>query len=138
MVVIGLDIGKKRIGVAKWTPKGRIVTPLTLIHVKKPIHAFKAIAQLVTEHETTHMVLGYPLMPNGHAGELAALVENWHAKLKTNFDFPIVLWDERMTSKQAERTLSSVGLSQKKQRNVIDMAAAMGILSSWLSAEGHI
>ena len=138
MVVLGLDIGKKRIGVARWSPKSRIVTPLTVIQVTKPIAAFREIEALVNEHTPVALILGYPLMPNGHPGELANLVNMWATKLRDQLQVPISLWDERMTSKLAEQDLKALGIAQKEQRSVVDMAAAMRILESWLKAKGHL
>ena len=138
MVVLGLDIGKKRIGVALWSPKSRIVTPVTVIQVTKPIAAFREIEALTNTHTPDKMVLGYPLMPNGKPGELAKLVDIWAAKLGAQLSVPIELWDERMTSKLAEQDLRNLGVAQKEQRSVVDMAAAMRILESWLMAKGHL
>ena len=138
MVVLGLDIGKKRIGVAQWSPKSRIVTPVTVIQVTKPIAAFREIEALTNTHTPDKMVLGYPLMPNGKPGELAKLVDIWAAKLGAQLNVPIELWDERMTSKLAEQDLRTLGVAQKEQRSVVDMAAAMRILESWLMAQGHL
>ena len=138
MVVLGLDIGKKRIGAALWSPESRIVTPLTVIQVTKPIAAFREIETFVNEHTPTTIILGYPLMPNGQPGELASLVDTWAAKLREQLDISIELWDERMTSKLAEQDLKALGISHKEQRSVVDMAAAMRILESWLRAKGHL
>lgn len=138
MVVLGLDIGKKRIGAALWSPESRIVTPLTVIHVTKPIAAFRDIETLVKEHTPNTIVLGYPLMPNGQPGELASLVNTWATKLSEQLQIPVELWDERMTSKLAEQDLKALGIAQKEQRSVVDMAAAMRILESWLRAKGHL
>ena len=138
MVVLALDIGKKRIGAALWSPASRIVTPLALIQVKKPILALRDIENLADEHNPSTIVLGYPLMPNGKPGELASLVNVWVNKLHERFEMPIELWDERMTSKLAEQDLRALGIAQKEQRSLVDMAAAMRILESWLHAKGYL
>lgn len=138
MVVIGLDIGKKRIGVAKWTPESLIVTPVRAVEVKKPIQALNEVSEILHTHRATTVVLGYPLSPSGQTGEISILVQKWRNKLKTLFDLPIELWDERMTSKQAERELTALGISQKSQRTLVDVAAAMHILDSWLRAKDYL
>ena len=138
MVIIGLDIGTKRIGVAQWSPSSRIVTPVGTIHVDKPIKAYQALIEIIDTQQPTAIVLGYPLMPNGQPGELARLVDKWHTRLESHCDIPIKRWDERMTSKRAEQDLTTLGLSHKEQRHVVDVAAAMHILDSWLQAQGHI
>ena len=133
--VLSLDIGTKRIGVAKWAPKLVSVQPLTLIHVQRPIEAFKTIASLAEEFDATHLVLGYPLMPNGNPGQMAKIVLKWRDKLEAELNYSIELWDERMTSKQAERDLSALGIRSKRIRETVDMAAAMRILEGWLNAQ---
>ena len=114
------------------------MTPLTVIHVTKPIAAFRDIETLVKERTPNTIVLGYPLMPNGQPGELASLVNTWATKLSEQLQIPVELWDERMTSKLAEQDLKALGIAQKEQRSVVDMAAAMCILESWLRAKGHL
>ena len=135
MHVIGLDIGKKRIGVAKWSTDSPIVKPVELITVGRPVEALNRIKFIFESLSADKIVIGYPLMPNGKSGELAQLVHKWSSKLEATIGCSIVLWDERMTSKQAERDLSLLGIKAKDQKKLVDMAAAMRILESWSLAE---
>lgn len=135
MIALGLDIGTKRIGVAKWSPETRVVTPTQTVLVKRPKDALMTIHSLIQEHEATHLILGYPLMPNGEPGELAQLVRRWQTKLIEATDCKVILWDERMTSKLAEQDMRLLGLNTKQQRKFVDVAAAMRILDSWITAK---
>ena len=74
-------------------------------------------------------------MPNGQPGAIAKIVERWHSKLKQETDCVVTLWDERMTSKQAEQDMRLLGLNSKQQRKIVDVAAAMRILDSWIIAQ---
>ena len=131
MLVIGLDIGTKRIGVAKWSTHSPIVQPVELIEVERPILALERIKALVVSLSVNHIVLGYPLMPNGTPGALAQIVIKWKHKLEQSLHCSVDLWDERMTSKQAERDLSLMGINTKDQKQFVDIAAAMRILEGW-------
>jgi len=138
MLVIGLDIGTKRIGVAKWSTDSPIVKPVELITVQRPITALARIKVVFESLSATKIVIGYPLMPNGKPGELAHLVHKWTSKLESTIGCSVVLWDERMTSKQAERDLSLLGIKAKDQKHLVDIAAAMRILESWSMAESFV
>ena len=129
MVVLGLDIGKKRIGVALWSPKSRIVTPVTVIQVTKPIAAFREIEALTNTHTPDKMVLGYPLMPNGKPGELAKARGHLGGRLGAQ-----LCADRAVGRTHYQQTggagFKEPGLAQKEQF-VVDMAAAMRILESY-------
>lgn len=135
MIALGLDIGTIRVGVAKWSQDSPIVTPVETISAKRPKHALATVQSLIQKHQATHLILGYPLMPNGQPGAIAQIVDRWKSKLEEDTECVVILWDERMTSKQAEQDMRLLGLSAKQQRNVVDMAAAMRILDSWITAK---
>ena len=133
--VLSLDIGTKRIGVAKWDPKVAVVQPGILIHVTRPIQAFDVLKDFAADFKPHTLVLGNPLMPNGKPGEIAHLVYKWSKKLASELPYEVVLWDERMTSKQAERDLQAIGMKSTKIRQTVDVAAAMRILENWIDAQ---
>ena len=132
---LALDIGTKRIGVAKWDPAIGLVQPVTLIQFKRPREALESINEICKDFSPTGLVLGYPLMPNGKPGEIARVVLKWKEKLEVSFPDSVFLWDERMTSKLAERDLSTLGLTTKQIRSAVDVAAAMRILENWIAAK---
>ena len=82
-MILGLDIGKRRIGVAKLSHDGdaQVVLPLTLIHYRKPGDALRQILKITESEPISAFVLGYPLNPDGSKGEMALLVERWRLKL---------------------------------------------------------
>lgn len=132
MRILGLDVGSKRIGAALsdemgWTAQGKTVL------VRKGISEdIRAISQLASEHRAEEIVVGLPLNMNGSIGrggkEVLALIE----KLKSRIDLPIKVWDERLTTVAAEKTLIEANLSRKRRRKVIDKLAAVLILQGYL------
>lgn len=138
MNILGIDIGTKRIGVAIWQDAAPIIRPIELIEVRKPIDAFHRIKTIVDDNSVSHVIIGYPLQPNGQVGILGKLAERWAAKLSQELTCTTVLWDERMTTKQAQRDLNDANVHGKRIKELIDMAAAMKILESWLLAQSKL
>lgn len=138
-VVIALDVGDRRIGVAKSDPLGMIASPLTTLHHKQNIHA--EISRLVSEHGAEVVVVGLPKMLNNTLGIQAEKVLRFIETLKPLLAVPIVLWDERFTTIEANRLLRfsggrRVGSSKKRQRYVrenVDEVAATLLLESYLA-----
>ena len=93
------------------------------------------IKKLMTEYEIERIVIGHPINMDGSVGERAKKVESLAKKLEKALpEIEVVLWDERLTTVMAERTLIEADVSRKKRRKVIDQMAAQLILSSWLDA----
>ena len=136
-MILGLDIGKRRIGVAKLDHDGdaQLVLPLTLIHYRKPGDALRKILELIASEPISALVLGYPLNPDGSKGEMALLVEKWRLKLVEETGLKVHLCDERMTTKLAQRNLRALGVHGNERKTAVDMAAAVLILQSWLARE---
>jgi putative Holliday junction resolvase len=133
--VMGLDYGEKRIGVALSDPLGLTAQPLATIARTASLEAdLGAIAALAREHAVTRFVLGLPLALDGTRGGLARVVEGFARRLERVSGLPVEAWDERLTSVQAERALLEADLSRRRRRQVIDRAAAVLILQSWLDA----
>ena len=140
-VRLGVDVGQVRIGVAKSDPDGILATPIkTIIRDNSDIQAVPAdmveLAQLVDEHESVEVVLGLPIDLAGREGPAAIHVRAYADKLaQVIAPVPIVLTDERMSTVAATRRLSDRGVKGRRQRAVVDQAAAVEILQSWLDAQ---
>ena len=104
-MILGLDIGKRRIGVAKLHDDGdaQVVLPLTLIHYRKPGDALKQILQLTIKEKVSAYVLGYPLNPDGSKGEMAILVERWRLKLVEETGLQVHLCEWRKFRTRVDR-----------------------------------
>jgi len=139
-VRLGVDVGKVRIGVAKSDPDGVLATPLTTIRrdlrEQEDLPAdIVELARLVAEHGSVEVVLGLPVNLAGQEGPAAVHARAYAERLaEVIAPVPVVLADERMSTVVASRRLSDRGVRGKRQRAVIDQAAAVEILQSWLDA----
>jgi len=133
--VMGLDYGERRIGVALSDPLGLTAQPLATLDRTASLDAdLAALAALARDHAVTRIVIGLPLGLDGAHGERARVTEKFARRLERASGLPVESWDERLTSVQAERALLEADLSRRRRRQVIDRAAAMLILQSWLDA----
>lgn len=133
---MALDHGTVRIGVALSDPLGILASPLTTLDVKGWPLERKAseILRLVERHNPEELIIGVPYHLDGRENEQTSLVRSLMTELKEKGSIPLVEWDERLTSKQAERALHERGLSHRKQRPIKDQLAAVFILQSYLDA----
>jgi putative pre-16S rRNA nuclease len=132
--VLGLDLGDARIGVAISDGARRMAVPLGTVRTGAPADV-RAIADLVREHDVTLVVVGYPLLLSGEAGERAHLAERFAAALTGLLDVPVRLQDERLSTVEAERALRQTGASGPDRRRAIDRSAATVILQAWLDTD---
>ena len=94
----------------------------------------KAIAALVKEHAVMVIVVGHPLSLSGESGEAADHAERFAEALRGFLGIEVVLHDERLSTVEAERGLTGAGVGRRRRRDVIDQAAAVVILQSYLDA----
>ncbi|SDH58086.1 putative holliday junction resolvase [Alteribacillus persepolensis] len=134
MKVLALDVGMKRIGVAvsdelKWTAQG-----VETIHVKgdSPEESFGRIAELIKEHNASEIVVGLPKNMNGTIGPRGEQCQQFARQLEENLGIPVHMYDERLTTQAAERTLIEADMSRKKRKKVVDKMAAVMILQGYL------
>jgi putative Holliday junction resolvase len=142
--VLGVDVGAVRVGVALSDPAGTLATPLvTLDRDEATWSDLDRLVELVTEHEVVEVVVGLPRTLAGREGPAAqaarAYVDDLREVLAENSrtDLPVTLADERLTTVTATRMLSDRGVKGRAQRRVIDQAAAVEILQTWLDARRH-
>lgn len=138
---LGVDVGQVRIGIAICDQDGILATPLvTLARDNVPKKGavptdIAEIARLVGEHETIGVVVGLPIRLNGQEGPAAASARSYAALLSDAIaPIPVFLSDERMSTVVASRRLAERGVKGKRQRAVVDQAAAVEILQGWLDA----
>ncbi|MGK7344630.1 MAG: Holliday junction resolvase RuvX [Candidatus Nitrospinota bacterium M3_3B_026] len=133
---LALDIGDKRTGAAVSDDLGITAQPAGVVEASgyKPLLAF--VRGLMEKYEIDRIIVGHPVNMNGTIGERARLSERIAEKLKKDIDAEVILWDERLTTAQAERALISADVSRKKRKQSVDQVAAQLILSGWLAAGG--
>jgi putative Holliday junction resolvase len=148
---LGVDVGKVRVGVAVSDPDGILATPLVTVSrdmtgntgsdkegtAADSVPADIAeLIRLVGEHEAVQIVVGLPVRLNGQEGPAAIDIRAYADRLaRAVAPVPVVLADERMSTVVATRRLAERGVRGKRQRAVVDQAAAVEILQSWLDAQ---
>lgn len=133
-VRLALDWGRARIGVAASDPDGILAHPVETVAAGPA--AIPRIAALVAEYEPLEVVLGLPRNLAGDEGSAAVAIREVAAELATGLPgLPIRLVDERLTTVTAARRLSSAGRNTRRQRSVIDQAAAVALLEETLQHE---
>ena len=134
---LGVDVGEVRVGVALSDPSGVLATPLvTLKRDRRGGTDIDALAALVVEHEVVEVVVGLPRTLAGRRGPAARAAEDYARLLADRVGATVVvrLTDERLTTVSATRMLAGRGVRGRKQRAVVDQAAAVEILQGWLDA----
>lgn len=134
MRTMGLDVGSKTVGVAISDALGWTAQGIETIRIDEAAGQFgiKRIRELVKQHEVSRFVVGYPKNMNNSIGPRGKASEDYAERLEKTFGLPVTLWDERMTTMAAERTLIEADVSRKKRKTVIDKIAAIMILQGYL------
>ena len=132
--VIGVDLGSRRIGLAVSDSGQSVATPVTTIGRSGDTGAdHKAVAAVVDEYGAVGVVVGLPVSLSGSAGPAAAAVDEEVAALRAVLDVEVDTVDERFTTRVASAGLRAAGRRARRQRDVIDAAAAAELLQTWLS-----
>jgi putative Holliday junction resolvase len=135
-VRLGVDVGKVRVGVARSDPDGILATPLVTVARTARDDGIATIAALVAEHEAVEVVVGLPVTLAGQEGQAAVDAREYAAGLaRAIVPVPVRLSDERMSTVVASRRLAERGVRGRRQRAVVDQAAAVEILQSWLNTQ---
>jgi putative Holliday junction resolvase len=132
--VLALDLGTVRIGLALSDPARTIALPAGKMERRALRDTIAPLLSLIRENGVTTVVVGYPLLMSGEAGTRAKDAEAFAARLRETVECPVVLWDERLTSVQANRALLEGDVRRRRRRDVVDAAAATLLLQSWLDS----
>ncbi len=132
--VLGLDVGSKTIGMAVSDPLGITAQGLQTIRRKNKRLDFEQLAAVIREYQVSEIVVGYPLRLSGLEGTQSEKMQLFAEELRKKFGLPVHLWDERLTSSQANRVLREAELSIRKRGEAVDRMAAVLILQNWMEA----
>lgn len=141
--ILALDYGTRRIGLA--ISDGLRITTRPLGTVDRPSGGpleefwellFQKLEALFEEFDVETLLLGLPKNMDGSRGPMAERVQSLREKLIEKYSLPVVLWDERLSSLQAEKEMIRGGLSRRKRKGKIDTMAAQLILQSYLDCQG--
>ena len=134
-VILGLDVGDARIGVAISDKLCIAAHRLCTIERKNLEHDIGEIQQIIEENQVDKVVVGIPKRLSGKIGIQAQKVQQFVEHLKENLEVPIETWDEGLTTVAAEKILISMDVSRRKRKKIIDQLAAALILESYLESE---
>ena len=137
MRVMGLDYGSKTVGVALSDPLGITAQGIETIERKEENKLRKTLARieaLVKEYEVEKIVLGFPKNMNNTIGEHAEKSLELKAMLERRIGIPVIMWDERLTTVEAERTLIESNVRRENRKKYVDKIAAVFILQGYLDS----
>jgi putative pre-16S rRNA nuclease len=135
MRYLGVDLGRARIGLALADDVLRVARPLRVVTRRAEAADLAAISGTAREYEVDRAVLGLPLHMDGSEGPSSRLARAFAPKLEAALGVPVELFDERLSTFEAETRLRDRGLSVKEARARVDAEAAAVILQGWLDRE---
>ena len=132
--ILALDLGRRRIGLALSDPLGISAQGLETLQRTTIREDIAAIAALAHQHNVALVLLGHPLNMSGDEGRQAVYTREFADKLHERTGLKVRFWDERLTSKEAERVLKQSGVSIEKRAQAVDRLAAVILLASFLDS----
>ena len=130
--ILALDLGERRIGVAISDPLGITAQGLSTIERRNGHSDMAELQKLCKEYEVSMILLGQPLHMNGDSGVQAHKAIAFADLLRRRLSTEVTLWDERLTTAEAQRVLKSSGVGLEKRRQAIDQMSAVILLQSYL------
>jgi putative Holliday junction resolvase len=140
--VLGLDVGSRRIGIAVSDALGITAQGLETLERSNKRSDFEHLRRVIREYDIKEIVVGLPLRMSGSEGTQSEKMRALAEELEKKFKMPVHLWDERLTSAEANRFLRETELSIEKRGKAVDRMAAVLILQGWMewrtaSGAGH-
>ncbi len=136
--ILALDVGRKRIGLAVSDELGVTAQGIETLHrtrVRADLEALKTIAE---KWNVRLLLVGRPLHMSGSESRQSEYTAEFAARLEEHLQLPLVLWDERLTSAEAERMLRDAGASLEAKKKSVDRLAAVLLLESYLAHEENV
>ena len=130
---IGLDWGEARIGVAVSDPLS--ITAQPLLSIKNDEGFIPKLNAIIEQYGADEIILGLPRQMDGRSGTAASKVLAFQEKIKSSLHVKITLWDERLSTKIAQRSFAETGAPIKTRKNRVDAAAACVILQSFMDSK---
>ena len=135
--IMGLDFGSKTVGVAVSDPLGITAQGIEIVRRTSENKLRKTLARieaLVAEYQVTEFVLGLPKNMNNTSGERVEKTMEFKAMLERRTGLPVHMWDQRLTTVAADRTLIEAGVRRENRKEYVDMLAAVYILQGYLDS----
>ena len=135
MRALGIDYGRRRLGLAISDEGGILASPLPVYERRGEKEDLTFLSNLISERKAGRIVLGLPLNMDGSSGEMADEVIAFAAALREESGLPVLTFDERLTSIEAERVLVQANLSRKRRKGLRDSLSAVLILQGYLESQ---
>ena len=135
--VLGLDVGSRRIGIAVSDPLGITAQGLETLQRQNKRTDLAALERVIREYQVKEIVVGLPLRMSGAEGTQSDKMLLFAEELRKRFRLPVHLWDERLTSAEANRLLRETELSIEKRAKAVDRMAAVLILQGWMEGRAR-
>jgi putative holliday junction resolvase len=132
--ILGFDVGLRRIGIAVSDPLGITAQGLETLQRRNKRHDLTALEQIIRQYDVKEIVVGLPLRLSGAESSQSAKIQAFAEDLRRRFGLPVHLWDERLTSVEANRLLRQTELSIEKRAKAVDRMAAVLILQGFMDA----
>lgn len=132
--ILGLDVGLRRIGIAVSDPLGITAQGIETLQRRNKRHDLAALEQIIRRYNAQEIVVGLPLRLSGEESSQSAKIQSFADDLRHRFELPVHLWDERLTSVEANRLLRQTELSMAKRAKAVDRMAAVLILQGFMEA----
>ena len=133
MIIMSVDLGKARTGLAVSDPSGTFAFPKEVITEYHTDRLIEKVCDRAKNFGAERIVVGYPKNMDGTLGPRAEKAEAFKAVLEETFHLPVTLWDERRTTIDAHRILFESGQNAKKRKKTVDAVAAALILEGYLT-----
>lgn len=137
MRILGLDYGSKTVGVAVSDPLGLTAQRVETIWRKQENKLRRTLAridELVKEYQAERIVIGLPRNMNNTMGERAEKSLEFGEMVEKRTGLPVIMWDERLTTREAERALMEAGVRRENRKEYLDSVAAVLILQGYLDS----
>ena len=132
MRVLALDIGEVRVGVAVSDPGERVASPICVLPTTEVLAGSKSFRMVLEDWEPELLLCGLPYTMAGEEGPQAQRIRDAAAKIGKASGLPVEFTDERLSSREAKRSLREKGLDERAMRGKVDMIAASIFLQAWL------
>jgi putative Holliday junction resolvase len=132
--ILALDVGSRTLGLAVSDPLGITAQGLPTIRRKNRRADFAQLDNFVKKYDVKEFVVGYPLRLSGATGTQSEKMAAFAEQLRERYERPVHLWDERLTTAEAQRVLRESEMSVKRRSEVVDQLAAVLILQSFLQS----
>lgn len=136
-MIMALDVGSKRIGIAVADPSETFALPVATLDRINKSSDLTRLAEYFESYQVDELVVGDPVTLRGERGPAAAAMDGFVEELRRVFDGTIHRFDERLTTAQASKALIAADVSRRKRRDVVDRMAAALILESFLTRRRH-